>query len=153
MINSTKLSLGFDYAYFSRGAKGAKLVLSDHRDKAVVNQDGFYVAPGTEKLIAVVPEVLNTTEKALGDMGPELRGCYTDEEFDFLYMRHNVGYISSMKNCLYESVLERIVKNCSCKPAFVNFNMVKVTKHMKSVNLSLSVLSRFRVYPRALERS
>ena len=124
-IDWNEMFSGFDYAYFSRGAKGAKLVLSDHRDKAVVNQDGFYVAPGAEKLIAVVPEVLNTTEDAL-DMRADLRGCYTDAEFDFRYMRYNMGYISSMKNCLYESVLEMIIKNCSCKPAFVNFNINQV---------------------------
>ena len=101
------------------------MVLSDHRDKPVVSQDGFYVAPGTEKLVAVVPEVLNTTEGAL-DMRSDLRGCYTDDEFDFKYMRYHMGYMSSMKNCLYESVLEMIIKNCSCKPAFVNFNIGQV---------------------------
>lgn len=29
---------GWDYAYFSRGAKGLRLVLGDPRDKMVVNQ-------------------------------------------------------------------------------------------------------------------
>ena len=132
-IDLNELSSGFDYAYFSRGAKGAKLVLSDHRDKAVVNQDGFYVSPGHEFLLAVVPEVLNTTEAAL-DMSSDSRKCYIDaaksEELYFRYMRYDMGFISSMKNCLYESVLERIIQNCSCKPAFVNFNIDQVNYDM-----------------------
>ena len=36
----------FDYAYFPRGARGFKVALSDGRDKAVVNQEGYYVMPG-----------------------------------------------------------------------------------------------------------
>ena len=36
----------YDYAYFPRGAKGFRVVLADSRDKAVINQDGFYVASG-----------------------------------------------------------------------------------------------------------
>lgn len=41
----------FDYAYFPRGSRGFKVALSDGRDKAVINQEGFYVAPGTKQLI------------------------------------------------------------------------------------------------------
>ena len=37
----------FDYAYFPRGSRGFKVALSDGRDKAVINQEGFYVAPGS----------------------------------------------------------------------------------------------------------
>ena len=36
----------FDYAYYPRGARGFKVALSDASDKAVINQEGFYVAPG-----------------------------------------------------------------------------------------------------------
>jgi hypothetical protein len=36
----------FDYAYFPRGARGFKVALSDARDKAVINQEGYYVNPG-----------------------------------------------------------------------------------------------------------
>ena len=43
-------------------------------------QDGFYVSPGGEKLIAVVPEVLNTTESAL-QMTIEDRDCYLDSVY------------------------------------------------------------------------
>lgn len=37
----------FDYAYFLRPNKGLKLSLSDARDKPVINQDGYYLKPGT----------------------------------------------------------------------------------------------------------
>ena len=40
-------------------------------------QDGFYVSPGGEKLIAIVPEVLNTTEAAL-KLTIKDRDCYQD---------------------------------------------------------------------------
>ena len=36
----------FDYAYFVRGAKGFRVAIADALDQAVVNQDGFYIAPG-----------------------------------------------------------------------------------------------------------
>ena len=37
----------YDYAYFPRGAKGFRAVVGDSRDKAVINQNGFYIAAGT----------------------------------------------------------------------------------------------------------
>ena len=33
------------------------------------------------------------------------------------------GFKYNMKNCLYESVLEKIITNCTCKPVFVNFKL------------------------------
>ena len=36
----------YDYAYFPRGAKGFRAVVGDARDKAVINQNGFYIAAG-----------------------------------------------------------------------------------------------------------
>ena len=39
----------YDYAYFPRGAKGFRAVVGDSRDKAVINQNGFYIAAGNEK--------------------------------------------------------------------------------------------------------
>ena len=38
----------YDYAYFPRGAKGFRAVVGDSRDKAVINQNGFYIAAGNE---------------------------------------------------------------------------------------------------------
>jgi hypothetical protein len=36
----------YDYAYFPRASKGFKISLADARDKAVVNQDGYFLSPG-----------------------------------------------------------------------------------------------------------
>ena len=33
------------------------------------------------------------------------------------------GFQYNMKNCLYESVLQKIVEECECKPVFVNFKL------------------------------
>ena len=99
------------------------MALTDHRDKAVVNQDGFYIAPGTETLTALVPSVLNTTERALNHFTPQDRDCYMDSEFEFRYLRRTYGFRYDMNNCLYEAVMERIVKNCSCVPHFANFKV------------------------------
>ena len=38
----------YDYAYFPRGAKGFRAVVGDSRDKAVINQNGFYIAAGNK---------------------------------------------------------------------------------------------------------
>ena len=38
----------FEYAYFPRPNKGLKLSLADARDKAIVNQDGYYLKPGKQ---------------------------------------------------------------------------------------------------------
>ena len=39
----------YDYAYFPRGAKGFRAVVGDSRDKAVINQNGFYIAAGNNE--------------------------------------------------------------------------------------------------------
>ncbi len=36
----------YDYAYFPRSAKGFKVAVVDARDKAVIQQDGYYIKPG-----------------------------------------------------------------------------------------------------------
>ena len=41
-------------------------------------QDGIYLAPGTEQLIAIVPKVYNTTVEAIDKFDPKWRNCYTD---------------------------------------------------------------------------
>ena len=45
------------------------------------------------------------------------------QEFGFNSMAWDGGFKYSMKNCLYESVLDKIVENCTCKPVFVNFKL------------------------------
>ena len=75
---------------------------------------------------ALTPTILNTTESALG-MTPEVRNCYKQDEFFFHYMQFEQGFRYSMQNCLYESVLEAIIKIFDCKPSFVNFNLGNLT--------------------------
>ncbi len=36
----------FDYAYYRRRGTGFKVALTNALDEAVINQDGFYIAPG-----------------------------------------------------------------------------------------------------------
>ncbi len=55
----------FDYAYFYRMAKGFMIAMADNRDKAVINQKGFYVSPGTETLVSITAERLVTTDQVL----------------------------------------------------------------------------------------
>ncbi len=74
-------------------------------------------------MAALTPTVLYTTEIALSRFGPDQRDCYTDDEFRFLYMPWDAGFRYSMQNCLYESVLERIINDCTCIPNFANFRL------------------------------
>jgi hypothetical protein len=50
----------FDYAYFPRSAKGFKIALNDATDKAVINQDGFYIRPGIFFIQKAICEVFRT---------------------------------------------------------------------------------------------
>ena len=50
-------------------------------------------------------------------------GFLSLQEFGFKNMGWDGGFKYNMKNCLYESVLEKIITNCTCKPVFVNFKL------------------------------
>ena len=93
---------------------------ADSTDKTVINQNGFYVAPGSETLVAITPTILNTTTSAISKFSPEKRNCYTPDEFDFKYFKRERGFRYSMYNCLYESLLENVFSNCSCIPNFAS---------------------------------
>ena len=113
----------YDYGFFERGSEGLRVAIEDSRDKPVIRQNGFYVSPGTETLIALVPSVINTTQEAIDRFTPEQRNCYTDEEFRLKYFKYEMGFRYSMGNCLYESLLENILSNCNCIPNFVNMGI------------------------------
>ncbi len=52
--NGLKLVLDiehYDYGFFARGAKGLRVALSAATDQAVINQDGFYIAPGLSSIL------------------------------------------------------------------------------------------------------
>ena len=114
-------------------------------------QDGFYVSPGHENLVAFTPEVANTTETAL-KMTQEDRDCYQDsvrklfiwlmyntllflvlQEFGFPNLVWKDGFKYSMKNCLYQSVLSHIMTNCSCIPLFGSNHMYLEKEEDKSI--------------------
>ena len=48
----------FDYAYFFRHSSGFMISFANNRDKAIINQRGFYVGPGTNNLVSMVGERL-----------------------------------------------------------------------------------------------
>ena len=74
-----------------------------------------------ETLIAIKPSLLNTTEQAISRFtNPLIRNCYTDDEFKFKYLNKQLGYRYSMKNCIYESLVQQSLQDCDCIPHFVS---------------------------------
>lgn len=57
---------------------------------------------------------------------PKDRDCYTDEEFRLPNLDWEGGYRYSLKNCLYESVIQQIIENCVCFPPFVGYKVSKL---------------------------
>ena len=101
-----------------------RLATADARDKPIVIQSGFYIGPGRETLITMAQTILNATEAVINRFTPKDRDCYTDEEFKFELLKYEYGFRYSMPNCLYASVLERIIKNCHCEPYFADFGNI-----------------------------
>ena len=130
------LQESFDYAFHVRGGTGLKVALIDHRDKAVIKQDGFYVSPGKENSIALVPSILNTTERAMSSLTPEERDCYTDQEFQFKDLRPKNGYRYHIKTCMYQALITKVVDNCGCKPGFIHTSM-KTTPYCQGESLGI----------------
>ncbi len=77
--------------------------------------------PGTYTMASLSPAIVNTSESALTRFHPKERGCYTDDEFHLKRLGWEDGYRYSMKNCLYASLLETIISNCSCIPDFFGY--------------------------------
>ena len=113
----------FDYAYFFRHSSGFMVSLADNRDKAIINQKGFYIAPGTTNLVSMTAEIMNTTEDAISRFSSDLRTCYAQGEVDFKYLQRDDGYRYSIDNCFYEAVLGKIIDNCQCVPFFVTVDI------------------------------
>jgi hypothetical protein len=70
--------------------------------------------------------IVNTSENAINRFKPEERGCYTEKEFHLKNLGPDDGYRYSMKNCLYASLLEKILTNCSCIPDFFGHFVSKI---------------------------
>jgi hypothetical protein len=80
----------------------------------------FLFGIGTETLVALIPSVINTTKNTMARYQPDKRKCYEDAEFDLPNLRYDDGYRYSHTNCLYQAVIDYIVENCTCLPAFAN---------------------------------
>ncbi len=72
-------------------------------------------------MASLAPSIVNTSDSALVRFRPNERGCYVDEEFHLKRLGWEDGYRYSMKNCLYASLLEKIISNCSCIPDFFGY--------------------------------
>ena len=112
----------YEYAYFTRGSTGFRIAIEDSRDKPIIEQNGHFVSPGSENLIAITPTIFNTTPAAFA-FAAEVRDCYHNDEFELKYFTRDKNFRYSMQNCLYESLLEHILKECMCIPNFMSFNL------------------------------
>ena len=109
----------FDYAYFYRQSSGFMVAFADNRDKAIVNQKGFFVQPGTVNLVPLVAERTETEGNVL-NFHPDVRQCYQNyEEFPFKFLTKKSGYRYSIDNCFYDALVHRINKECKCIPFFL----------------------------------
>jgi len=62
--------------------------------------------------------VLDTTTAAIQRLSSIDRDCYTDNEFSLKALSAAEGYRYSMYNCLYSSLIEKVLTNCSCIPHY-----------------------------------
>ena len=109
----------FDYAYFFRDSSGFMIGMAKNNDKAIINQRGFYVRPGTTNSISMTANIMKATDTVISRLSPDLRTCYTESEFEFMYLTNENGYRYSIDNCLYEAVLGKVLEECKCIPFFV----------------------------------
>ena len=94
--------------------------------RPVVRQQGFYVAPGETTLVSVKVEETFTTPQALSFFPAAARKCYQDDierpveesEFQPKYFNRKTAFKYTMDNCLYTSMIDKIMTNCNCTPNF-----------------------------------
>ena len=115
-----------EYSYFPRSSKGLMVAISGPYVRPVVRQQGFYVAPGQETLVSVQVQETYTTPEALSFFSSASRKCYQDDtdsdvensEFQPKYFNRTTTFKYTLSNCLYASMIEKILTNCSCTPNF-----------------------------------
>ena len=115
-----------EYSYFPRSSKGLMVAISGPYVRPVVRQQGFYVAPGQETLVSVQVQETYTTNEALSFFPAATRKCYQDNtnspledsEFQPKYFNRKTTFKYTLSNCLYASMIEKILTNCSCTPNF-----------------------------------
>ena len=116
--------------------------------RPVVRQQGFYVAPGKMTLVSVKVEETFTTPEALSFFPAAARKCYQDDierpveesEFQPKYFNRKTAFKYTMDNCLYTSMIDKIMTNCNCTPNFaiiggyhsVGLTNLVITEHIFS---------------------
>ena len=115
----------FDYAYRKGVSTGFHLVLGDSSDKPIPNINGLTIAPGTETLISFGVTKTYITDAAKKHLSPIQRGCYDTSEINLMYHKPEDGYKYGMTHCLYDSMLQNIVKHCNCSPEFISSKEIK----------------------------
>ena len=78
----------------------------------------FLTSAGTETLAAITPTRIETGNISLARFEPTRRGCYVDKEFYFQNLNWDYAFRYSIKNCLYEAVINKILQNCLCIPNY-----------------------------------
>jgi hypothetical protein len=76
------------------------------------------ISQGAYTLASFAPMIVNTSDQVVSRFSPAVRDCYKDEEFHLKTLTWKNGYRYSMKNCLYASLLEKVLSNCSCVPDY-----------------------------------
>jgi hypothetical protein len=86
-------------------------------------------------LAAITPTRIVTSDVSIQRFAPDRRGCYLDEEFHFQNLQWSSGFRYSIKNCLYEAVIGKILEHCGCLPNYAmgrtasNYIFLKVLSH------------------------
>ena len=75
---------------------------------------------GSETIVSISPELINTTENAIQWYTPIERNCYAKDEFLLKHFSKAQNYLRySMMNCRYEGLAQSVLENCKCAPHFV----------------------------------
>ena len=108
----------YEYSYFPRAGVGFTVSFTDLGEVNILRQDGFYVRPGTESLIAFDINGFEATSTALGFFTGSKKFCYTEADFQPRHYNLKTGFVYSMSNCLYSSIIDKIESYCGCTPVF-----------------------------------
>ena len=69
-------------------------------------------------MVSITPTLTDTSVGAIERFNPIERECYVQDEFNLKMVPTRDGYRYSIQNCLYSSLLDQIINNCSCLPHF-----------------------------------
>ena len=104
----------FDYDYRKSASTGFRIFIGDARDAAAITQKGISIAVGTDTNIRFSVTKTFATNDAIINLDPKERKCYLDSEIQLPLLGPEGGFRYSDTNCYFESVIQNVVKNCSC---------------------------------------